>query len=193
MTDEDYAFNLQQVKDALIEKAKEYPLLPGLLYTSAYDFVAQHGKDYRPTSWQFQYAQGAKAQCFGNAISLAGKYGLKYVEGFALSPFGEGIVHGWNAGPDGELVDSTWCNTGLIYIGVEFSLERGDDATWNGDAHVLNDENRDYPIFKKIWQGEDYSIAWPQSDRVDALRRYRVTGYYEEPASVTAWLKEQGQ
>ena len=193
MTDEDYAFNLKQVKRALIKMADQYPLLPGLVYTSPYDFVARHGVDYRPNRiGRLPYRQGVAAQCYGNAISLAGKADLKYVEGFAMAPNGHVIAHGWNLDDEG-LVDVTWMNTGLIYIGVEFSLERGDDATWNGDAHVLNDEHRNYPVFQKIWQGEDYSLVWPQSDRVDALRRYRVTGYYEEPASVTAWLKEQQQ
>jgi hypothetical protein len=191
MTHEDYLFNVRQVRSTLLEIAETYPLLPGLCYTSAFDFVAQHGREYLPTPWKTQpYQRGVQKQCYGNAISLAGQNDLlRYVEGFALAPSGELIPHGWNATGGGVLIDSTWCNTGLVYYGVEFSVERADDATWNGDAHVLNDENRNYPIFQQRWQGEDYSRVWPHSDRLDALRG-RTNG---KPESVTAWLHAKGE
>jgi hypothetical protein len=191
MNEEDYQFNLAQVKHALAGLADDYPLLPGLVYTSPYDFILRHGVDYRPQPWSFPYPLGAQKACFGNAISQAGKYGLKYIEGVVLAPDGRVILHGWNATATNELVDSTWLNTGLLYLGVEFSLERADDAAWNGDASVLNDENRNYPVFQKIWQGEDYGIQWPHSDRIEALYRYVQTGEYEPPASVEAWINEQ--
>lgn len=193
MREEDYQFNLQQVRDALRDLAAKYLLLPGLVYTSPYDFLAQHGVDYRPTPWSFAYTQGAQKQCYGNAINLAAKYKLRYIEGVALAPDGQVILHGWNATATNDLVDATWCNTGLSYLGVEFSVERGDDATWNGDAHVLNDENRNYPVFQQQWQGEDYTIRWPHSDRLEALRRYMQTGEYETPASIEAWVREQAE
>jgi hypothetical protein len=107
-----------------------------------------------------------------------------YVEGVAVEPInGEVIMHAWNAVRN-EAVDSTWLNTGLFYLGVEFSVERGDDATWNGDGCVLNDEHRNYPVFHERWQGEDYTRTWPYSDRLDALRRARGV----IPESVQQWL-----
>jgi hypothetical protein len=190
LNEEDYQFNLGQVRDTLRDSAAKYPLLPGLVYTSPYDFLAQHGVDYRPTPWSFAYPQGTQKICYANAITLAAKSKLKYVEGVALAPTGELILHGWNATAENELVDTTWCNTGLVYLGVEFSVERGDDATWNGDAYVLNDEKRNYPIFQQRWQGEDYTIQWPHSDRLEALYRYMQTGEYETPASIDEWLKQ---
>jgi hypothetical protein len=86
------------------------------------------------------------------------------------------------------LVDSTWCNTGLAYIGVEFSIERADDATWNGDGHILGDEYRGYPIFREPWKGEDYTIQWPYSDRIEAFKNYRRTGVYVEAPSILEWI-----
>jgi hypothetical protein len=193
LSEEDYQFNLAQVKHALVALTNAYPLLPGLVYTSPYDFILRHGVEYRPRPWSFVYPQGTQKQCYGNAITLAAKYKLKYVEGVVLTPDGQVILHGWNATATNSLVDSTWMNTGLLYLGVEFSVERGDDAAWNGDAHVLNDENRNYPVFQKIWQGEDYTIQWPHSDRLKALYRYMQTGEYETPASIEAWMKEQAE
>lgn len=157
-----------EVTAALRQAAAKYPLLNGLVYTSPHDFVLQHGRIYEGL-WARKYPIGAQKMCFGNAILLSGRHGLKYVEGFALAPTGELILHAWNE-ESGQLVDCTWANTGLLYIGVEFSVERADDATWNGDANILNDENRDYPVFRQRWQGEDYSLSWPYSDRLDSMR-----------------------
>jgi len=183
-------YNLRLLREALIENAKQYPLLPGLCYTSAYDFVAQHGIDYQPQRWRAgRESIGAARLCFGNAIRYAGQYGLKYIEGFAVAPSGEVILHGWNTYA-GTLFDSTWANTGVVYLGVEFSLERADDASWNGDASVLNDDKRNYPVFQKRWEGEDYGLKWPYSDRVEAFRLWKETGVYTPPASTLEWAKK---
>lgn len=191
MTEADYQFNLGEVRKAMVMAATKYPMLPGLVYTSPYDFIAQHGRDYRPVPWKGDYKIGAQKQCFANALTLAGIHGLKYVEGICLAPSGEAILHGWNALEDGELVDSTWGNSGLIYLGVEFSVERADDALWNGEAHVLNDENRAYPVLRQRWQGEDYSLCWPYSDRLTLLREYESSGKVYTPQSVQAWLERE--
>jgi hypothetical protein len=172
--------------EAMREVVDRHPLLPGLVYRSAYDFVLEHGREY-VGHWEGRYPIGVQKMCYGNAINLAGRHSLRYIEGFALAPTGEIILHAWNATETGDLVDSSWANTGLAYFGVEFSVERGDDATWNGDAHVLNDEYRGYPIFQKRWTGEDYSLEWPESDRLDALRN----GHTKLPASMNEWLKEK--
>lgn len=191
MNESDYQFNLLQVREALAAQAEKYPLLPGLCYRCLYDFVLQHGREYRPRTYPPQYESGAEKQCYGNAITLAGRCGLKYIEGVALAPTGEIISHGWNADAGDELVDSTWLNTGLVYLGVEFSIERADDATWNGDSHVLNDEAHNYPVFRQPWQGEDYGIKWPYSDRIEAYRVWRETGIFYPPPSMVAWLMER--
>src|SRR5215472_4377013 len=176
--------NAELIRKAMLEASKQYPLLPGLVYRCFYDFVAEHGREY-PVAGPFKgKARGVQKMCYGNAITHAVLYGLKYVEGFALSPKGELIMHAWNDDGQGNVYDSTWLNTAPCYIGVEFSVERADDATWNGDGCVLNDENRGYPIFQKPWTGEDYSLTWPPSDRLEALRRKN----FSFAASVRGWL-----
>jgi hypothetical protein len=165
-----------------------YPLLDGLVYRSFYGFVLAHGRFYDRKPWTAKYPRMVEKQCFGNAIYLGGLYGLRYVEGFAVSPVdGDAFLHGWNIDENNLVVDSTWCNTGVLYLGVEFSVERADDASWNGDACVLNDCNRHYPVLQRTWEGEDYNLAWPASDRLEHLRR----GARSIAPSVEAWMKQQ--
>ena len=38
------------------------------------------------------------------------------------------------------------------------------------DAHILNDEHRNYPVYQQLWTGEDYSRQWPPSERLKILR-----------------------
>jgi len=165
--------NAEEMLKGMAKAAELYPLLPGLVYRSFYDFVIQHGREY--TIVPFTGMKAPRLKCFGNAMVRSAMFGMPYVEGFAMSPKGDVILHAWNADENGDVHDSTWCNTGIAYIGVEFSAERADDAIWNGDNCVLNDENRNYPIYQKPWTGEDYSLIWPYSDRLEALRRRDIT------------------
>lgn len=128
----------------------------GYHYAGAADFVLQHGTWYDPGPVPVPERGPARA-CFGNAISLALKRpGLVYVEGYALAHdlAHDPILHAWNATGDGQLADITWLNHGYAYLGCTFSIERADDATWYGDGCVLMDAQRDYPIFRAPWTGE---------------------------------------
>ena len=191
MNDEDYKFNVEQVRAALRRQADGFPAREGYAYTSAADFLVQHGMDYPPGQAWKHYPRGAQKECFGNAIGLAASRRIPYVEGVAMAPSGDVFPHAWNLNPSGRLVDSTWCNRGLVYLGVIFSVERADDATWNGDTHILGDEHRGYPIFRQRWRGEDFSIRWPYSDRMEAYKRWHETGVYEPAPSVEKWLAER--
>jgi hypothetical protein len=128
---------------------------PGLHYTCAADFVLQHGQPYVPAPHPYR-ERGAEKCCYGNAIMLAVKYpALRYVEGYALLSLAPmPVQHAWNVTPDGGLVDITWRPVGAAYLGVEFALERADDATWNGDASILDDWQRGWPLFRVPWTGE---------------------------------------
>ncbi|MFL5313056.1 MAG: hypothetical protein ACJ79H_21700 [Myxococcales bacterium] len=67
---------------------------------------------------------------------------------------------------------------GAAYVGVRFSVERADDCTWNGDACVIDDRNRDWPLFRERWHGEPADIEWPYSPRLEALR-LKAAGHVE--------------
>ena len=168
---------------ALIETSRRYPLLPGLVYRSPYDFVATHGAEHLVTG-PYTGNPGLPRTCYGNAMVRAVLEQMRYVEGFTLAPTGKVILHAWNLDASGAVQDSTWLNTGLAYIGVEFSAARADDALWNGEACILNDEHRNYPIFRQPWTGEDYTLVWPHSDRLEALRHRD----YSLAASVHQWI-----
>lgn len=154
-------------------------------YASRYDFVLQEGTWYDAPTEPHGYPQGAPRMCFGNAIDAAVLHGLRYVEGYAASAVVPDmpIHHAWNLDPDGQLVDVTWgawdgtgrcvVPVGAAYLGVEFSVERADEATWDGDASVLDDFRRDWPLFRVPWRGEPDGEEWEPSPRLEALRAYR--------------------
>lgn len=167
----------------LLERLRDVaPQPPGLHYRLMWDFVLRHGTWYEPRAYPPNLPDGRIKQCFGNSIMLSAARGYRYIEGFALmpEPFNSYLPmhHAWNADAFGALIDSTWNNEGIAYLGVEFSVERADDATWNGDASVLNDFRRGFPLFRDLWQGEDWGRAWPANDRVRLVREGKIEEAY---------------
>ena len=146
----------------------------GCAYRGPADFVLRHGQQYVPTDTP-EFI-GAPKKCFGNAIALAAIHGFRYVEGYAVDPgrAQAAIHHAWNVTAEGLVIDSTWANTGVVYLGVEFAVGRADDATWNGDATVLDDHNRGWPLLREPWEGEDDGREWEPSEAIAAVYRYRM-------------------
>lgn len=147
----------------------------------AYDgpagFVLQHGAWYERHPFPVAtYPQGGPQLCYANAIALAAAYGLEYVEGYAMMAGGDVIQHAWNTDADDRLLDCTWLNTGHAYLGVRFTVGRADDATWNGDATVLDDHRRRWPLLRAPWGGER---AWPlAADAAARIDRLGVAARY---------------
>jgi hypothetical protein len=148
-------------------------------YHSAAEFLLTHGGWFEPVPYPPNGHRGAPKSCYGNAIYLGTLNNWKYIEGYALAPIleigGFPTAHAWNVTPEGVLIDSTWRNTGLAYFGVEFSVERADEATWDGDASILNDWHRGYPLFQKPWTGE---TPQPASKRISLLRARKFRELY---------------
>ena len=157
----------------MVKKARG-PAAEGYIYAGPEDFLLSHGKWYDWQPWPSDVHRGMSRMCFGNAIILAASRGWKYVEGYAISQVGEDALfptlHAWNLDEQDRLVDSTWLNTGIAYFGVEFSVERADDATWEGDGTVLEDWHRQCPLFKQPWRGETPANAVPESRRLRLMR-----------------------
>lgn len=157
-------------------------MLDTYTYRGPADFVLQHGEAFEPIALPDEYEYGAPKLCFGNAIALAMLRGLTYVEGYAIGPHGIAIHHAWNTDDEGRLIDVTWSALwddgrrwpipDAAYLGVRFSLGRADDATWHGDATVLDDYKRRWPLLKAPWEGEDWEREWPNpSPPLQRLRR----------------------
>lgn len=147
-----------------------------------WDFVLQHGIWYTPRAYPPNLPDGGLKMCFGNSILLAATKGYRYVEGFAIMPAPFSPIpmhHAWNLDAFGALIDSTWNNEGMAYLGVEFSLERADDATWEADGSVLNDYHRKWPLFREPWTGEDWNRKWPEQERLRLLRAGRLQEAFE--------------
>jgi hypothetical protein len=146
-------------------------------YQSPEQFVLTHGEWYKPRPLPRGVWRGTRKLCFGNAIYIAAAYGLPYVEGYSLLTLKDEaptmLHHAWNLDAQGLLLDTTWVPyPGLAYCGVTFSVERADDCTWNGDASVLDDWRRGWPLLQQEWHGEPAELVWPASPRLAVIRKY---------------------
>jgi hypothetical protein len=176
-----------KVEALLRHEADKFGQRPHLVYRGPGDFLLQHGKWFTRVAVLPPEHHWPRGLCYGSALNAAVWYGEKYYEGIALCLPQVVTWHAWNIQPEHPdvVIDRTFHDTpGLVYCGVEFSVERVDDCTWNGDASVLNDSRRNYPLFQQRWNGEDYSIKWPYSERIELLKaKDRVRG--------AAWVQEQ--
>lgn len=149
----------------------------GYAYANPCDFVLQHGRWYAPRPLPRPVTRGVPNHCYGNAMVRAVLHDLAYVEGYALlSVRGEPPMlfqHAWCADAEGRLYEVTWKLLGLAYLGVTFGVERADDCTWNGDATVLHDDQRGWPLLRQRWTGEPLLQAWPPSPRLALLQASR--------------------
>lgn len=160
----------------------------GLVYRGPADFLLQHGRWWRPADLPEGVELGAPRACFGNAMNASIVHGLRYVQGYALpasSPLP--VPHAWGADDDGHALEVTWSQQGRAYLGVEFSPERADDATWNGDADILDDFHRGWPVLRERWRGElpEPDPSWAPSPMLLALRAWKA-GDSEEAARLYA-------
>jgi hypothetical protein len=77
------------------------------------------------------------------------------------------VQHAWCEDQTGCPVEVTWPWPGRAYRGCRFDAGRADDATWDGDANVLDDSYRGWPLLREPWRGEQ---DWEWSDRLRAYR-----------------------
>jgi hypothetical protein len=156
----------------------------GYAYDSPYDFLLQHGRWYTPAALPPDIPRGAPKSCFGNAIVAAILYDLTYVEGYASLNIGQGAIpfeHAWCTDASRRVYEVTWPEIGMAYYGVEFGVERADDCTWNGDATVLQDHRRHYPLLRAPWTGEPIGLTWPESPRLAVLYDIKAQRCVQNP------------
>lgn len=160
----------KQLRRWLREQREAFELRPGMLYRGPADFVICHGEWMSP----FACMPLIPSQCYQNAIIAAEYRGWTYVEGYAMAPdpallAGSNAIyqgppfvqHAWALDKRGRMVELTWPVPGAAYRGVAFHHGRADHATWDGDASVLDDFNRNHPLLREAWVGEDWGRQWP--------------------------------
>lgn len=163
----------EQMLHTLTTWRNEWLPKDGLHYEGPADLILREGEWHRV----LRTMKGLPRHCFANAIGYAAMPGWKYVEGYALMPLpgkrptaGEEVVHhAWVVNPQGKSVEVTWPEPGRCYRGIVFDVGRADDATWNGDAAVINDPHRGHPLLRQPWTGEP---GFPAVDD-DAQERIR--------------------
>ena len=171
------------VRDQLrreLEKQRDAFTWPEPLhYQGPADFVLREG------AWSrvHRTLPGVPRYCFANSIGWAARNRWTYVEGYALLPLpgrlngnrvmntvGDEVVHhAWVIDTFGRGYEVTWPVVGRAYLGIAFSVERADDATWNGDATVVDDFHRGHPLLRQPWTGE---TTWPTP--LDAAAQERI-------------------
>lgn len=176
---------------------------PDAHYSGPHDFVLREGRPMRPGRLPTAVAAGPFRYCFALAIQLAVHGGYPYVEGYAMNAYSMlPVHHAWNLGADGTVIDTSWGDeskvppgapvavpmAGRAYRGVCFSARRADEATWDGDACVLDDHRRGHPILLDPWTPDD--SPGPAED-LRALQRTIADRYVAEvpgyqPEQVTA-------
>ena len=65
---------------------------------------------------------------------------------------------------------------------MEFSIEQADDCTWSGDATMLDDYRRRWPLLRQPWIGVSMLTQWPPSPWLELVKAGRI-------AEAKAWVR----
>lgn len=164
-----------------------------LHYRGPADFLLREGKRMMPWPLPPTTPTGLPKLCYHNAIMLSCAQGLPYVEGFAINRVGMAVSHAWNLDARGRVVDITWDERrpvklgdqqlvcpieGRAYLGVRFAVWRAHECTWYGDATVLDDWQRNWPLLQQPWTGDPDDT---DDDRERTLRDMHKVYTAEEP------------
>jgi hypothetical protein len=89
-------------------------------YLGVEDFLLQEGKWFEPQPIPRRFTRGSLRQCFLNAYCSATEHNLWYVEGYAIAETGGEAHHAWCLDERGKVLEVTWKESGLAYLGVVF-------------------------------------------------------------------------
>ncbi|WP_329072528.1 hypothetical protein [Amycolatopsis sp. NBC_01480] len=103
------------------EAAGIHPPRPEWRHNSVEALLLSHGRWFRPAPMPSDRPLGVEGLCFANAAQHAARFGLAYVEGYALASGVVGLPHAWCAHPDGTVEDPTWNTDGHAYLGIPFT------------------------------------------------------------------------
>lgn len=89
-------------------------------------YLLEHGRFYTPYERPKKYRRGKQKECYGASQMLAlENRELTYVEGLSFKHVGGllRVEHGWCVTQEGKVVDPTWQEPGLVYLGIPFEYE----------------------------------------------------------------------
>lgn len=91
-------------------------------YKSFYELILELGKEMRPATTSKEL-RGQRKNCYGNCQTLAFmKPELSYCEGFAIpNTIDFPASHAWLLDKSGKVIEVTWKDPGLAYLGIPFS------------------------------------------------------------------------
>jgi hypothetical protein len=136
-----------------LRKSGLLPLM-GDKYCCREQVVLIHGREYTPRLLPKKYRRGFPGRCFQNAIELARRDDLVYVEGFAGRVGPIPLLHAWCVEPRSNFViDPTWVEElGTTYLGVPIRLEFRKAQS----GSVLDNWRQSYPILQSVTPEADW-------------------------------------
>ncbi len=126
---------------------------PEFHYCGREDFLLQHGEWFSAQSWRHSGFEGVPKTCYSHSYMLCKDHrNLRYVEGSAIySAFPLAIDHAWTTDVIGNLIDGTWLNNGLAYLGVRFPLRSVAHSLKIGDS-MLDCPRSRFNLYRKPWK-----------------------------------------
>lgn len=115
---------------------------------SLYEYILKFGTNYTPQPRPPQFSKMTDKMCFHNAQYIAKKYGLTYVEGFALT-HGLPVFHAWCI-QGKKVIEVTWNTPGTFYRGVPFHIDFVTKHRSKKCMSILDNYHDGFPLLRRI-------------------------------------------
>jgi hypothetical protein len=123
-------------------------------YYGFYDFVLREGRFFTPRPQLGDIRCGAAGEPFLNSLRNASAKQLTYVEGYAVTESSSTpVLHAWNSGGDGFVVDTTWHPVGVAYLGVVIpnTLVYASTDEEGRIGSSIDNWRRHWPLLQRPW------------------------------------------
>ncbi len=133
-----------------LRSSQATPAAKAFLKRTCQEFVLEHGWWYEPVELPKHIATGIPEQCHTNAVDLVlHDDSLIYCEGYALlKETSFPVIHAWVTDGNGNAIDNTWTQPGVVYAGVPFKSSFVNSTSLKNRAIVslLDDYQNNYPL-----------------------------------------------
>jgi hypothetical protein len=118
----------------------------GEAYACIEDFLAREGSFWTPQPLPERFPQMPPKYCYATSQHFASLFGLRYVEGIAAGIIP--VMHAWCLDDSDRVVDATWEDTGVAYLGVVVP----EDRIPSKGASLLDDWQNHWPVLQQPWR-----------------------------------------